>query len=44
VEGADPGRVARLHLAGSEPTLPLAADIYRVTEVGPYRLYIPVDG
>ncbi len=44
VEGADPGRVARLHLAGSEPTLPLAADTYRVTEVGPYRLYIPVDG
>ena len=44
VENSDPGRVAHLHPAGSEPTLPLAADAYRVTEVGPYRLYIPIDG
>lgn len=44
VENSDPGRVAHLHPVGSEPTLPLTADAYRVTEVGPYRLYIPIDG
>ncbi len=44
VENADPGRLAHLHPASADPSLPLAADAYRVTEVGGYRLYIPVDG
>jgi hypothetical protein len=44
VENADPGSLAHLHPASADPSLPLAADAYRVTEVGAYRLYIPVDG